>query len=120
MLTFLRKIRKSLIDLGSTRKYLLYAIGEIALVVIGILIALQINNWNENQKSVRVENELVKALTTEIKENKRYISNYANRYLARVDSIGKIMLNNFGQKSNLMSADTFDIYLEKPVLFLIL
>jgi len=39
-----------LIKSGSTRKYLLYAIGEIALVVIGILIALQVNNWNEQRK----------------------------------------------------------------------
>ncbi len=39
-----------MVDTGSTRKYLLYAFGEIALVVIGILIALQINNWNEEKK----------------------------------------------------------------------
>lgn len=51
MLTFLRRIRRSLIDSGATRKYLIYAIGEIALVVIGILIALQINNWNEGRKT---------------------------------------------------------------------
>ena len=55
MLTFLRKIRKSFIASGSTRKYLIYAIGEIALVVIGILIALQINNWNEERKTKRLE-----------------------------------------------------------------
>ena len=50
MLTFFRRIRKGLLDGGKTRRYLLYAIGEIALVVIGILIALQINNWNEQRK----------------------------------------------------------------------
>jgi hypothetical protein len=50
MLTFFRRIRKGLIEGGATSKYLLYAIGEIALVVIGILIALQINNWNEDRK----------------------------------------------------------------------
>ncbi len=50
MLTFFRRIRKSLIESGPFKKYLLYAIGEIALVVIGILIALQINNWNEWKK----------------------------------------------------------------------
>jgi hypothetical protein len=50
MLTFLRKIRWSLLESGSARKYIFYAIGEIALVVIGILIALQINNWNEWKK----------------------------------------------------------------------
>jgi bacteriorhodopsin len=50
MLTFFQKIIKSLIESSSTKKYVLYAIGEIALVVIGILIALQINNWNEAKK----------------------------------------------------------------------
>ena len=50
MLSYLRKIRKSLIEAGSTKRYLLYAVGEIALVVIGILIALQVNDWNENRK----------------------------------------------------------------------
>lgn len=46
MLKFFRRIRRKLLDEGSLRKYLVYAIGEITLVVIGILIALQINNWN--------------------------------------------------------------------------
>ena len=46
MFTFLRKIRQSLIESGRVRKYLLYAIGEIFLVMIGILLALQVNNWN--------------------------------------------------------------------------
>lgn len=50
MLAFFRKIRRSFIESGSTQKYSLYAIGEIALLVIGILIALQINNWNEERK----------------------------------------------------------------------
>jgi len=47
MLKFFRTIRKKLIEEDNVRKYLLYAIGEILLVVIGILIALQVNNWNE-------------------------------------------------------------------------
>lgn len=51
MITLLRKIRRSLIESGSMRKYFFYAIGEIALVVIGILIALQINNLNEKNKT---------------------------------------------------------------------
>lgn len=55
MLSFLGKIRKSLIESGSARKYLLNAIGEIILVVIGILIALQINTWNEWWKDRKLE-----------------------------------------------------------------
>ena len=50
MIKFFRKIRKSLLAEAKVGKYLAYAIGEILLVVIGILIALQINNWNEKQK----------------------------------------------------------------------
>ena len=49
MLTFFRRIRKTLLRQNGTSKYALYALGEIALVVIGILIALQINNWNEER-----------------------------------------------------------------------
>jgi hypothetical protein len=50
MLKFFRTIRKKLIEQANIRKYLLYAIGEILLVVIGILIALQVNTWNEQRK----------------------------------------------------------------------
>ncbi|MFT6809990.1 MAG: hypothetical protein ACJA01_003233, partial [Saprospiraceae bacterium] len=55
MLTFFRRIRKGLLEGGKTRKYLVYAIGEIALVVIGILIAVQINNRNEWRKDRLLE-----------------------------------------------------------------
>jgi hypothetical protein len=50
MIKFFRKIRQNLLSEGKTGKYYKYAIGEIFLVVIGILIALQINNWNEKRK----------------------------------------------------------------------
>ena len=69
MLTFLRKIRKSLIESSSARKYVLYAIGEIALVVIGILIALQINNWNENRKMQNEEAFILEKLKTNIEDD---------------------------------------------------
>lgn len=58
MIKFFRKIRQNLLTENKFSKYLLYAIGEIILVVIGILIALQINNWNEekkNQKQVQLK-----------------------------------------------------------------
>jgi hypothetical protein len=77
MLTFLRKIRRSLIDSGSARKYLLYAIGEIALVVIGILIALQINNWNEARKTRSQLNDHLENLVIDLKED---IAEYDDKY----------------------------------------
>jgi len=51
MIKFFRKIRQKLISEGKTGNYLKYAMGEIILVVVGILIALSINNWNEDRKS---------------------------------------------------------------------
>ncbi|PWN05489.1 DUF6090 family protein [Rhodohalobacter mucosus] len=60
MITLFRRIRQKLIDSGSVPKYLLYATGEILLVVIGILIALQVNNWNEDRI---LQNELNSYLT---------------------------------------------------------
>ena len=55
MINFFRKIRQRLLTENKFSKYLIYAIGEIILVVLGILIALQINNWNENQKTKKLE-----------------------------------------------------------------
>jgi hypothetical protein len=47
MLKFFRGIRRKLLEDGSLRKYLIYAIGEILLIMIGIFLALELNNWNE-------------------------------------------------------------------------
>lgn len=49
MIKFFRKIRQSMIKNNKASKYLIYAVGEIILVVIGILIALSINNWNQTR-----------------------------------------------------------------------
>ncbi len=51
-------------------KYLIYAFGEIVLVVIGILIALQINNWNENRKESNKEDQLIDVLITDLQSKK--------------------------------------------------
>ena len=59
MLKFFRTIRKKLIEEDNVRKYLLYAIGEILLVVIGILIALQVNNWNEQRLEIKSQKILL-------------------------------------------------------------
>jgi len=80
MLTFFRRIRKGLLDGGSTSKYLIYAIGEIALVVIGILIALQINNWNESRKDRVKEKEVLEDLYENLTLNSRLLEEYLNEY----------------------------------------
>ena len=62
MIKFFRQIRFNLMSENKTGKYLKYAIGEIILVVFGILIALSINNWNEDRKSVKLQKEILKDL----------------------------------------------------------
>ena len=69
MLTFLRRIRKSLLASGAARKYLVYTIGELVLVVIGILIALQINNWNEWRNDRIKENKILVDLAKNLQIN---------------------------------------------------
>jgi hypothetical protein len=68
MIKFFRKIRYDLMEKNKTGKYLKYAVGEIVLVVIGILIALQINNWNEERKSIQNGREIL----MDIRENVEY------------------------------------------------
>ncbi len=65
MIKLFRNIRKNLLNEGKTSKYFKYAIGEIILVVIGILIALSINNWNEDRKYKHQETEYLKRLLSE-------------------------------------------------------
>ena len=89
MLTFLRKIRKSIVESGSTRKYILYAIGEIALVVIGILIALQINNWNEAQKLRKYEIATLKLIKIDLQSSVESLSS-CNHF----DSLNVVMINS--------------------------
>ncbi|WP_298239309.1 DUF6090 family protein [uncultured Algibacter sp.] len=68
MIKFFRNIRKKLLAEGNTSKYLKYAIGEIVLVVIGILIALQINNWNENRLEQNEEIKLLENLKIDFQQ----------------------------------------------------
>ncbi|WP_228850948.1 DUF6090 family protein [Aegicerativicinus sediminis] len=78
MIKFFRHIRQNLIIENKTSKYLKYAVGEIVLVVIGILIALQINNWNEERKQNKQEiiflQNLRDDLITQIESQDIYIS----------------------------------------------
>jgi hypothetical protein len=76
MIKFFRKIRYDLMEKNKTGKYLKYAIGEIILVVIGILIALSINNWNEEKKEAKVEKQYMISLLSDLaKDRSDLISN---------------------------------------------
>ncbi|WP_340156385.1 DUF6090 family protein [uncultured Winogradskyella sp.] len=73
MIKIFRKIRQNLLMENKTGKYFKYAIGEIVLVVIGILIALQINNWNEQRKENIKEQAILKRLQKEFISNKNQL-----------------------------------------------
>ena len=69
MLKFFRKIRQKLIAEGNLKKYLIYAAGEVLLVMIGILLALQVNKWKEQRKAKKQEFLLIKQLQIDMKSN---------------------------------------------------
>ena|SRR5210317_2206666 len=91
MLPFFRKIRWRLAANNQFFKYSRYAIGEIALVVIGILIALQINNWNEQQKSeAKIEilfEKMLIELAANINETQRVFE-----YSQHIDTLGYLVI----------------------------
>ena len=70
MIPFFRKIRKKMADDNKPLKYMRYAIGEIILVVIGILIALQVNNWNEDRKKSRVIQNVLMEIKDDLIQDK--------------------------------------------------
>ena len=86
MIKFFRKIRQNLLSESKFSKYLIYAIGEIILVVIGILIALQINNWNEKQKEEKSELLILKTLQKDFIENKKMYSEIVDKQQFVIDN----------------------------------
>jgi len=123
MIHYLRKIRRNLLGEGKFKKYLLYATGEVFLVVVGILIALQLNNWNQQRINRKLEvqyyqsmrdqlNEDKGELVSQIAYNQNYLDqfNYAKSILiaedrTRMDTLAKIALgltrySDFRRKSN--------------------
>lgn len=91
MLKFFRRIRQKLIDSGNITKYLLYAIGEILLVVIGILIALQVNNWNEGRKALNQEQQVLSALYSEFTENLEELTIDISRVDTTIQNLSVLM-----------------------------
>jgi len=125
MLTFFRRIRKGLLDSGNTSRYLIYAVGEIALVVIGILIALSINNWNENKKSDRVLKNYYSQILQDLEKDTTYIhqrikildsnilklNNYLDKFQKQV-SLEKLLISqgklNFGVQNLKFNTNTIE------------
>ncbi|SEF84840.1 DUF6090 family protein [Algoriphagus boritolerans] len=93
MLKLFRKIRQRLLEQNKVTQYLTYAIGEIFLVVVGILIALQFNNWNENQKKLKIKQRYVENLIVDITKD--------------TIQLNQQLEVNYGYKQNIDSTFTF-------------
>ncbi|NNK09763.1 MAG: hypothetical protein HKP08_00330 [Flavobacteriaceae bacterium] len=98
MINFFRKTRKKLADDNKFFKYSRYAIGEIVLVVIGILIALQINNWNEDRKTTDTEIEYLMRLRSDLANDTAY-------YHRRIKAADKIIADH--KKAIILSYNEF-------------
>ena len=97
MLRFFSKIRYKLAAENSIARYLRYAFGEILLLVIGILIALQINNWNENRKLRNKETILLQAILENIDNNIKIINDdiqFNNKALISNEIVLDVIKNN--------------------------
>lgn len=75
MIKFFRKIRQKLLSENKFSNYLIYAFGEIVLVVIGILIALSINNWNQNNKNKKAEIYYLKQMKIDLTADSLFLAN---------------------------------------------
>ena len=73
-------------DENKPLKYMRYAIGEIVLVVVGILIALQINNWNEDQKEIKIQIDYLKRIYTDIQKDTTYLRQKIRRSQSEQES----------------------------------
>lgn len=90
-----------MLEYGSARKYILYAIGEIALVVIGILIALQINNWNQDRLDRQKEKAVIQTIHQEAIDNLSYVNFFADRFIIPKREALKILLDDKNELSML-------------------
>jgi len=107
MLKFFRTIRKKLIEEDNVRKYLLYAVGEILLVVIGILIALQVNNWNEQRKTLNNVNQTIQEIRSNLYQD-------LNR-LESQQQFAEDLINNINilqNKGSTMPLDSLDVRMD--------
>ena len=110
MIPFFRKIRKTLADDNKPIKYLRYAIGEIVLVVIGILIALQINNWNENRKDNLKEVANLNSLKSELEISLKELKSDYNSTKLFHNSTLKVQ-NYMRKKTRISDSMYMDFYL---------
>lgn len=91
-------MRRKLIDSSNPKKYLLYAFGEIILVVIGILIALQVNNWNQNQQKRKLEKRILLEIENNLKEDIIDVIDELESFIIVIE-VDSILTNHFQSRN---------------------
>lgn len=112
MIKLFRKIRQNLITEGKTANYLKYAFSEIILVVIGILIALQINTWNQERINSREEHRIFQDLSEELEYNK-FLLQYGSNTMLEVIAATERMLSRINDIDETYSEEAFNQDLDK-------
>jgi len=108
MIRLLRKIRQNLLSDRKYSMYILYASGEIILVMFGILIALQIDNWSEDKKLANTEQQYLLALREEFSFNKGELERVMNRNELNANN-AILMVNNMGPENPEITEEEFGI-----------
>ena len=107
MIKFFRHIRKQLLTENKFNKYLLYAIGEIVLVVIGILIALQINNWNNNRINTEKQKDYLIAIKNDLEKQIPLLKRLVKR-CDSISNVGSNILNDYNASQNFYLIDNLN------------
>ncbi|WP_228852917.1 DUF6090 family protein [Aegicerativicinus sediminis] len=110
MIKFFRKIRQKMLAENKFGKYLTYAIGEIVLVVIGILIALQINNWNQERLNKKQEHQILSQLLKEYTSNLKQINQKIEIRKEMLNSCFRL-LQYQNEKPESIDQDSLDAFL---------
>jgi len=115
MIKFFRKIRQKLLSENKFGKYLIYALGEIILVVIGILIALQINNWNQEKQDDKKEYLLLTQLLVEYRSN---LGQLNDKIFIRDEGINSALrlLNYKNFESQNISNDSVNLHISRLIM----
>lgn len=113
MFKFFRSFRQRLLREGKTKSYLKYAVGEITLVVIGILIALQINLWKEQYNQRQQEIQILKQLQDEFQANLMQLDQKISMRKAMINA--GLQLINYCDDHSLIIPDSIDTYLARTM-----
>jgi hypothetical protein len=107
MIHLFRKIRQEHITKNRLRKYLMYAFGEIILVMVGILLALQFNNWNQEKENTKKENWYLINIVEDIEYQKSSIKYIKNNCLKSIE-IGQSIMKAYKTNKTFLEVDSLN------------